>query len=236
MVELWTSQEIYWKNLLVLLYVFFMGCTYSPPSPRTMYYTDPGNKQIVKDIRAGLEENKTDTASRYRLVDIFLSEYFFEDAITEIETLIRLNPNDLKAYQLLALVLIKSERTDYAGAITVLEKAIRIAPHHSGLRTNLALVYAETNQVSLAKQECATALSLSTDPHEIATIYLILASIDKEQAKEYHRIAVLNDPSVASSDTPIITVPVYVGEKPFFHFSTHPSWKVRLANIDSLNR
>jgi tetratricopeptide (TPR) repeat protein len=218
------------------IWALFVGCMHQPTMQERMIYTNLHNEKTVEDIRHYLRNHVTDTAMRHQLVDIFLFEYFFEEAIAELETIIRIDPRDIPAYQLLALTLVQSKRTDHAGAARVLQKGIQMDPTRADMHAQLALVYADLHQVDASIQACYDALQLPTDPHLAASIYLILASVDTARTTEYYATAIRLDPRIAHADNSIITIPVYVGKQHLFRLVTHPTWRVRLKNIDALRR
>ena len=195
-------------------------------------YTDLENQKKVAYLQKQIASAPSNGDLRFELVDIYLSEYFFDDAITQLREIIKNSPEDIQAYQFLALVLIKSEKTDYDGAVQTLTKALQIATNSAAVHAQLALVYSDMGNKSAAIQECETAVHVATDPKVAASAYLILSAIDREHASDDYQNALRCDPSIAADSSGVLTIPVYVGKISIFHVRDHPQWKYRLKQID----
>ena len=213
-----------------------MGCTYNSNGPTSTIYTDLKNEKIVEEIYNHLYQNENDIASRYELVKIFISEYFFKKAINELKTIIHIDPEEILAYQLLAFTFIKSEKTDYINAVKTLEKAVKISPKNVRVRIHLASLYSELGMNDSAIKECNNVLNLKMDLSQMATVYLILASVDKVNAEKHYQTAQRLDPEITKSNNTIIQVPFYTGKTSIFHYSTHPESNLRINNLDALSR
>jgi len=216
-----------------------VACTHLPDEDRRAtgkIYSDLKNEQIVQGLKAHLKKVPTDIDARYELVKIFWSEYFFDDAIEQLQEIVKTDPGDKKAYELLAFTLVKSPRNDFEGSARVLTVATKKFPKRAELWSQLALAFVDLNRNGEAIRACAEGLGVAQTDSEKGILYLIWSTVDPERSKEHYQKAIHFDPSLKNQSIRLTTLPTYVGESPLFRPEDHPSWVERLKHLDSLGR
>lgn len=226
--------------LALCLVVAQDACSMPHGQCRATVYTDTKNEQNISAIRSTLSENPDSVFLRYRLVELYIDEMLFDEAISELGTIIDREPEEIDGYLMLALVLVKGPQTDYEGAVRVLKTAKRIAPGDADVRANLAVYYAELDLMQEAIAEGENALSRTSDPELQSSTHMLLSSLygrlgDSQQARNHYQAAVDIDPRLglveARSET--ISIPVYTPPAGFPGYaSTHPDPACRAWAVD----
>lgn len=213
-----------------------LGCAIWDVNAHPRVFTNLNNERLVQQLQNKLEQDPSNAQAYYELTDIYLEEYFFDDAIAQLRTINRIFPHDIFAYRYLALVLVSAPQTDYLGASLALEKAVEISPQRADLYIQLAWLHAKMEKWDSAKNLGKKALRLSTDNTEKAASYLMLSAVEPEKSQEYLRKALEVAPAVAGKKDDIKSVPLYVGDLPFLGIVAHPSWNSRLKHLDDVTR
>lgn len=108
-------------------------------------------------LLAGQPSPSHDSAEHKQIEDL-IAQRRFHEARTEASDDISSHPSDIEAYNLLGII--ESQLQDYAGAITTLQKALKIAPNSTKTRVNLGNLYASQKQFDLAQKELQAALRI----------------------------------------------------------------------------
>ncbi|MBF0121532.1 MAG: hypothetical protein HQK79_22100 [Desulfobacterales bacterium] len=240
------NKTIFTKILLLIIILCCVSCfnyVVSNQSQNHLPYASLDNEVAVKKIHQRLINDPENISLRYQLVNIFLEELFLDDAIFELQQIIRIDTYNTSAYQLLSLLFYKKADSDIKKAISTLIDGLVFMPTNASLHSNLAVLFVEKGQLAKATQEANKVLDFSTDPELTSAAHLILASIFKKQgnkalAEQHYIIATNIKPSIANTERPII-IPVYNGKEilPFiFNFSSHPTLQNRCWYLDKLTR
>ena len=191
-----TSSSIRIRVVVACLVISLLaGCASRQSVGNARLFADAANEARSQHLEAELQQNPSSVETRRELAQIYLQELFFKDAIAQLQEIVRLSPTDIPARQLLWIAYIKSPASDYDKALTVLNDAITVAPERFDLHSNLALHYSDVGDQKNCLAECERALSLTKDPKEQATVYLLMASANPSRFDEYYQQAVRLDPS-----------------------------------------
>ncbi len=116
---------------------------------------DEAEAQLLEEIRVA-----PDNALPYtRLADIFLKTGRLDDAVSNAEKAVELDPQGPGAHELLGRALLETGKVD--GAIKELEIAGRLAPNYPEVHFNLARAYTKARMTADAERERTIFASLS---------------------------------------------------------------------------
>jgi len=229
--------------LAYLLFASLAGCATSWAGRGDIPYSDLENEREAHDLNRGIRENPEDARAKYRLVQIYMDELMFDRAERELREITRQAPQDLQAYELLALLQAKGPENDVPGAIATLRAALRLAPKESTLHSDLALRYLDRGDVDAAAIEAKAAADLADDPRARATAYLILSGISalrgrSEEASRYAAQAEEIEPGSTTPGVAPVRFPLSAGVPSSLDelFASHPSSMKRARRLDELLR
>jgi tetratricopeptide (TPR) repeat protein len=217
-------------------------CASSRAGSEEVPFSDLANEQQVGQIAAHLQVHPDDLGARYRLVSIYLDELMFAKATRELNEIIRRVPDDVKGYELLALVQARGPDNDVAAAVATLKAAIGRVPRCASLHANLALRYLDRGETSLAEDEAKAAAGLATKAGDRAVAYLILAGISRlsgrqDDADHYYLLAKQDGAGEAATQG-AVHFPMMAGELASFGsmLASHPRSLERARRLDAMLR
>ena len=231
--------------LTVPLALIGTSCSSLSPNPGDIPYSDPRHEAEVLALARQIREAPVNVGLRYRLVKIYLDELMFERATRELRAIVRCQPKDPQAYQLLSLVQAKGPNNDVVGAIETLRAGLRAAPGESSLHADLALRYLDRYELAAAEREATLAADPKAAPRDRATAHLILEGICRlggrtGEAASHAETAATLDPTIggagAASVPPRFPAMSFDTDLMSRIFSTHPEMWLRAQRLDELLR
>jgi arylsulfatase A-like enzyme/tetratricopeptide (TPR) repeat protein len=129
------------------------------------------------------------------LARVLIQEGKPDEAKRELALALRFTPGDVRALATLGGIL--SDEGDYAGALSVLERALEAMPKFGFALNNLALTYRRQGRLELAEQKYKEAIECSPrlDLPYVNLAQLYLSQGKEEEAIKYFRRAVRANPS-----------------------------------------
>jgi Tfp pilus assembly protein PilF len=156
----------------------FQGCS---PQERMLVFSSAQAEERAAELWSQIESHPEDPNCHIELGKIFLSEGYFDAAVTEFEEALAVDSKHLQAHLLLALALQKQPRPDLTRATDVLKEAVRIAPQNAQAHLNLAQVYDKLGKADKAVSEFQRTVELSDDPAVLVSAHLGLMALYKKQ-------------------------------------------------------
>jgi tetratricopeptide (TPR) repeat protein len=106
----------------------------------------------------GAQAQPAHDSAEHKQIQDLIAQHRFHEARTETIDVISAHPSDIEAYNLLGMI--ESQLRDYAGAVAILQKALKIAPNSTKTRVNLGNLYASQKQFDLAEKEFRAVLRI----------------------------------------------------------------------------
>lgn len=224
--------------ILTLLSFVWTSCQSASNVKAPHVYTNLESEKRVNKLSLFLATNPGDTRKRHELVSIYIEEMFFDLAAEQLQAIIDIDPGDMEAYQLLAIVIYQGPTSDLKTAIKVLLQAVARAPSRSDIRIHLALYYYFNGDLRSAESQCKTALNSTYSTQDVtASVHALLSVIyddlrQKQFADDHYQKAVKLNPAYKKQEELMMNLPVYVGNKPLFQFVFHPATRERLIRLN----
>lgn len=172
----------------------------------------------------------------------YLAGGMYEKAEREFNEAITIDTCSAQAYLLAALAIRKGKKPDPKKAVSLLEKAVRIAPDDAGVHLELAQAYAEKGAQTLAEREFESAINLSRDDAILVSAHLGLMAIyekkgDVEKAEKEYETAKTIFPGVdemikQAEIARLSPSPVYAGGGASQEGSYHPFLEDRIKDAE----
>lgn len=220
--------------------VFLLSCAHSPKQ-RTLIFKNIELEKRAEFLKEKVRNNPDDVESRMELGKIYLSEDYIEEAISEFEKVLNINPYHIQAHLLLALALQRHPKPDLSRVTGLLEKATRISPDNADAHLNLAQVYNKLKKEEQAITEFTRTIELSNDPATLVSAHLGLMAIYTKQGElgkaniEYEkarRISPEIDEIIKQAEINQMTLPPkYAGEEFRGGDGLHPSHEERIKRL-----
>jgi Tfp pilus assembly protein PilF len=189
-----------------------------------------------------IKYNSTSVSDRIERGKAYLAEGMYEKAEQEFNTAIEMDSTCAQAYLLSALTVRKQKKPDLKKALSLVEKAVGIAPDDGAVRLNLAEVYTEMGSDDKAEREFKNAINLSRDDAILVSAHLGLMAVyekkgDAEGAGREYDAAKAIFPGVdeiikRAEIARLSPSPVYAGSPASQEGSYHPFLEDRIKHAE----
>jgi len=134
-------------------------------------------------LQKQVKDNPSDLSSHIELGKTYLANGMYKNAEREFNAAIKIDSHCSQAYLLSALSVQKHEKPDLKKVLSLLEKAVQIAPDDGAVHLSLAQIYVDMGSSDKAVLEFARAIRLSQDDAVTVSAHLGLMAIYEKQGK-----------------------------------------------------